>query len=117
MSTYNIGFYEDLTKISFIYHQISSNTQLFYSSDISGRAGGDNSPLASSTSSSSHKTIGMHKSHSAGLNIKSPSSGGGAAMRSPCTGVGLQSPNGGLRIGLSRNMKLKPLHPNLKIQN
>ena len=26
MSTHNIGFYEDLTKISLNYHQISSNT-------------------------------------------------------------------------------------------
>ena len=32
MSPYNIGFYEDLTKISFSYHQISSNTHLIFSS-------------------------------------------------------------------------------------
>ena len=31
MSTHNIGFYEDLTKISFNYHQISSNTHLISS--------------------------------------------------------------------------------------
>ena len=29
MSTNNIGFYEELTKMSFNYHQITSNTQLF----------------------------------------------------------------------------------------
>ena len=34
MSTHNIGFYENLTKISFNYHQISSNTHLISSSDI-----------------------------------------------------------------------------------
>ena len=28
MSTHNIGFYEDLKKLSFNYHQISSNTHL-----------------------------------------------------------------------------------------
>ena len=28
MSNHNIGFYEDLTKLSFNYHQISSNTRL-----------------------------------------------------------------------------------------
>ena len=33
MSTHNIGFYEDLTKISFNYHQISSNTHLISSTD------------------------------------------------------------------------------------
>ena len=32
MSTHNIGFYEDLTKFSFNYHQISSNTHLISSS-------------------------------------------------------------------------------------
>ena len=31
MSTHNIGFYEDLTKISLNYHQISSNTHLISS--------------------------------------------------------------------------------------
>ena len=31
MSTQNIGFYEDLTKISLNYHQISSNTHLISS--------------------------------------------------------------------------------------
>ena len=31
MSTHNIGFYEDLTKLSFNYHQISSNTHLISS--------------------------------------------------------------------------------------
>ena len=33
MSTHNIGFYEDLTKISLNYHQISSNTHLISSAD------------------------------------------------------------------------------------
>ena len=33
MSTHNIRFYEDLKKISFNYHQISSNTHLLSSSD------------------------------------------------------------------------------------
>ena len=31
MSTHNIGFYGDLTKISLNYHQISSNTHLISS--------------------------------------------------------------------------------------
>ena len=31
MSTHNIGFYEDLTKLSLTYHQISSNTHLISS--------------------------------------------------------------------------------------
>ena len=31
MSTHNIGFYEDLTKLSFNYHQISSNMHLISS--------------------------------------------------------------------------------------
>ena len=31
MSTHNIGFYEDLTKLSLNYHQIESNTQLISS--------------------------------------------------------------------------------------
>ena len=31
MSTHNIGFYEDLTKFSLNYHQISSNTHLISS--------------------------------------------------------------------------------------
>ena len=34
MSTHNIGFYEDLTKISLNYHQISSNTHLISSTDL-----------------------------------------------------------------------------------
>ena len=34
MSTHNIGFYEDLTKISLNYHQISSNTHLISSAVI-----------------------------------------------------------------------------------
>ena len=34
MSTHNIGFYEELTKISLNYHQISSNTHLISSADI-----------------------------------------------------------------------------------
>ena len=33
MSTHNIGFFEDLTKISLNYHQISSNTHLISSAD------------------------------------------------------------------------------------
>ncbi|XP_052800442.1 RAD51-associated protein 1-like isoform X3 [Mya arenaria] len=42
----------------------------------------------------------------------------GACLKSPSLGgVNIKSPNTGLRIGLSRNMKLKPLHPNLKISN
>ena len=32
MSTHNIGFYEDLTKLSFNYHPISPNTHLISSS-------------------------------------------------------------------------------------
>ena len=32
MRTHNIGFYEDLTKLSFNYHQISSNMHLISSS-------------------------------------------------------------------------------------
>ena len=35
MSSHNIGFYADLTKISFNYHQISSNTHLISSSVFS----------------------------------------------------------------------------------
>ena len=31
MSTHSIGFYEDLTKLSLNYHQISSNTRLISS--------------------------------------------------------------------------------------
>ena len=34
MSTHNIGFYEDLTKLSLNYHQISSNTHLISYADI-----------------------------------------------------------------------------------
>ena len=33
MSTHNIGFYEDLTKLSLNYYQISSNTHLISSAD------------------------------------------------------------------------------------
>ena len=33
MSTHNIGFYEDLTKISLNYHQVSSNTHLISSAE------------------------------------------------------------------------------------
>ena len=33
MSTHNIGFYEDLTKISLNYHQISSNMHLISSAE------------------------------------------------------------------------------------
>ena len=35
MSTHNIGFYENLTKIYFNYHQLSSNTLIISSSDLS----------------------------------------------------------------------------------
>ena len=38
MSTHNIGFYEDLTKISLNYHQISSNTHLISSAGLYNRA-------------------------------------------------------------------------------
>lgn len=38
-------------------------------------------------------------------------------VRSPLGGVNIKSPSAGLRLGLSRNMKLKPLHPNLKVQH
>ena len=34
MSTLNIGFYEEMAKISFNYYQISSNTHLIYSSEM-----------------------------------------------------------------------------------
>ena len=34
MSSHNIGFYEDLTKISINYHQISSNMHLISSSVV-----------------------------------------------------------------------------------
>ena len=34
MSTHNIGFYEDLTKLSLNYHQISSNTHLISSAAV-----------------------------------------------------------------------------------
>ena len=34
MSTHNIGFYEDLTKLSLNYHQISSNAHLISSAAI-----------------------------------------------------------------------------------
>ena len=33
MSTHNIGFYEDLTKLSLNYYQISSNTHLISSAE------------------------------------------------------------------------------------
>ena len=36
MSTHNIGFYEDLTKLSLNYHQISSNTHLISSVLLTG---------------------------------------------------------------------------------
>lgn len=50
--------------------------------------------------------------------VKSRPSLGGCGGKSPALGgVNIKSPNSGLRLGLSRNMKLKPLHPNLKIQN
>ena len=34
MSTHNIGFYEDLTKLSLNFHQISSNMHLISSADL-----------------------------------------------------------------------------------
>ena len=34
MSTHNIGFYEDLTKLSLNYQQISSKTHLISSADV-----------------------------------------------------------------------------------
>ena len=34
MSTHNIGFYEDLAKLSLNYHQISSNTHFISSADL-----------------------------------------------------------------------------------
>ena len=34
MSTHNIGFYEDLTKLSLNYHQISSNMHLISSAAL-----------------------------------------------------------------------------------
>ena len=37
MSTHYIGFYEDLTKLSLNYHQISSNTHLISSAGTSTR--------------------------------------------------------------------------------
>ena len=33
MSTHNIGFYEEISKLSLNYHQISSNTHLISSAD------------------------------------------------------------------------------------
>ncbi|XP_052286480.1 RAD51-associated protein 1-like isoform X2 [Dreissena polymorpha] len=42
----------------------------------------------------------------------------GVHIKLPCLGgVNIKSPSSGLRLGLSRNMKSKPLHPNLKIAN
>ena len=35
MSTHNIGFYEEISKISLNYHQVSSNTHLISSPEIS----------------------------------------------------------------------------------
>ena len=37
MSTHNIGFYEEISKIILNYHQISSNTQLISSSGLCSR--------------------------------------------------------------------------------
>ena len=37
MSTHNIGFYEEISKISLNYHQISSNTHLISSAWLSQR--------------------------------------------------------------------------------
>ena len=38
MSTYNKGFYEDLTKLSLNYHQISSNTHLISTAAIAAES-------------------------------------------------------------------------------
>ena len=37
MSTHNIGFYEEISKISLNYHQISSNTYLISSAEVGYR--------------------------------------------------------------------------------
>lgn len=80
-----------------------------------GRSGSEGTVSNNKTvSNTNNRTIGM-KSQSVGLNVKSPS--GGVTVKTSFTGAGLKSPTSGLRLGLSRNMKLKPLHPNLKIQN
>lgn len=39
---------------------------------------------------------------------------GNSGVKSPLGGINLKSP-GGLRLGLSRNMRVKPLHANVKI--
>lgn len=41
----------------------------------------------------------------------------GPAKQKNSDTTSIQSPTSGLRLGLSRNMKLKPLHPNLKVQH
>lgn len=41
----------------------------------------------------------------------------GPAKQKNSDATSIQSPTSGLRLGLSRNMKLKPLHPNLKVQH
>lgn len=41
----------------------------------------------------------------------------GPAKQKDSDATSVQSPTSGLRLGLSRNMKLKPLHPNLKVQH
>ena len=48
MSTNNIGFYEDLTKLSLNYHQISSNTHLISSAESSSNQGLQNMSLVMS---------------------------------------------------------------------
>ena len=45
MRTHNIGFYEDLTKISLNYHQISSNTHLISSAELGDPIGWANNAL------------------------------------------------------------------------
>ena len=37
MSTHNVGFYDDLTKLSLNYHQISPNTHLISSAELGGK--------------------------------------------------------------------------------
>ena len=54
MSTHNIGFYEEISKI-ILYHQISSNKHLISSSDLS---------ILHDDSNVSDQTGWMHKLHS-----------------------------------------------------
>lgn len=63
------------------------------------------------------KTKNVIESPSVGINSKTKPSLSGGLGKSPLGGVNIKSPSSGLRLGLSRNMKLKPLHPNLKVHN